>query len=317
MEGRDLEARTAAFAAAVFQADAAPSGCKPGGRQPADQLLDCPRPRSGQTTGHRPGPVRATEFIAKLGIVDEEADEAVYWLEFLLSVEPGATPAKVSGYCSPKPRSCAQSSRRPAEPRAEPSRQRDRRSDPSRSNTDRSSRSPDRSSDHQLARSDRQHHHITRSSDAETRHHLARPLRVSRSHAQRRRGPVRPVVHGQPQVPRVGSPEQGRSHSDQSRPQRSHHRCRRDGRQTGATVVGIFEIVSWLGTKGVQSDRADEQGRLDHGEGPAGYDDRGAFTAAVSTTTASSISASRPGSSSSWKTVSRSTSLATPRSSAT
>jgi L-ascorbate metabolism protein UlaG (beta-lactamase superfamily) len=44
---------------------------------------------------------------------------------------------------------------------------------------------------------------------------------------------------------------------------------------TGATVVGIWEIVTWLGSKGVQNGGADEQGRHHHRQGPPHHDDRG------------------------------------------
>lgn len=87
MERSSLEDRTATFAADVFTLTEEVR-TSPGGRRPADQLLDC-----GTSVGanYRPS-ARARsrdEFIAKLGLVAEEADESVYWLEFLWRVGLG------------------------------------------------------------------------------------------------------------------------------------------------------------------------------------------------------------------------------------
>jgi four helix bundle protein len=80
MDRRELEARTAALAVAAFAVAQTARG-RPGGQRPADQLLDCATSvganyRASARARSRP------EFIAKLGIVNEEADEVVYWLEF-------------------------------------------------------------------------------------------------------------------------------------------------------------------------------------------------------------------------------------------
>jgi four helix bundle protein len=91
MERRDLEARTAAFAAAAFQL-ANLVRQKPGGWRSADQLLDC----TASIGANYRASARARsrdEFIAKLGIVNEEADEAVYWLEFIRNVQLAETAA--------------------------------------------------------------------------------------------------------------------------------------------------------------------------------------------------------------------------------
>lgn len=81
----DLEARTAAFAAAAFRL-ADHVRLAPGGRRPADQLVDCAT--SVGANYRASGRARSREeFIAKLGIVNEEADEAVYWLEFVRNVQ--------------------------------------------------------------------------------------------------------------------------------------------------------------------------------------------------------------------------------------
>jgi four helix bundle protein len=85
MERPELEARTAAFAATAFQL-ANLVRLKPGGRRAADQLLDC----SAAIGANYRAVARARsrdEFIAKLGVVNEEADEAVYWLEYIRNVQ--------------------------------------------------------------------------------------------------------------------------------------------------------------------------------------------------------------------------------------
>ena len=76
MERSDLEARTAAFAAAVFQLTSIVR-LKPGGRQAADQLLDAATSIGANYRASARARSR-DEFIAKLGTVNEEADEAVY-----------------------------------------------------------------------------------------------------------------------------------------------------------------------------------------------------------------------------------------------
>jgi four helix bundle protein len=85
MERRDLEARTAAFAAAAFQLTSTVR-LKPGGRQSADQLLDAATSVGANYRASARARSR-DEFISKLGTVNEEADEAVYWLEFIRNVQ--------------------------------------------------------------------------------------------------------------------------------------------------------------------------------------------------------------------------------------
>ena len=87
MERPDLEIRTEAFATAVFGLTESIRS-RPGGRRPADQLLDCATSVGANYRASARARSRA-EFIAKLGIVAEEAGEAVYWLEFLWSVGLG------------------------------------------------------------------------------------------------------------------------------------------------------------------------------------------------------------------------------------
>ena len=83
-----------------------------------------------------------------------------------------------------------------------------------------------------------------------------------------------PWVHGQPQVPGVGSPEQGRSHSDQSRPQRSHQPMppRWPGRPARPSS-GSSKSCRGSARRACRAIEPMNQGRLDHGEGPSDYDD--------------------------------------------
>jgi len=83
MDRRELEKRTADLAAAVFALTNAVRA-RPGGRSPADQLLDCATSVGANYRASARARSRA-EFIAKLGVVNEEADEVVYWLEFFRS----------------------------------------------------------------------------------------------------------------------------------------------------------------------------------------------------------------------------------------
>jgi four helix bundle protein len=83
----DLEQRTAALAAAAF-ALANAIRDRPGGRRPADQLVDCATSVAANYRASARARSRA-EFIAKLGLVNEEADEVVHWLEFLGTVGLG------------------------------------------------------------------------------------------------------------------------------------------------------------------------------------------------------------------------------------
>ena len=83
MDRDELEARTAAFAVTIF--DLANSAReKPGGRRPADQLADCATSVAANYRASARARSRE-EFIAKLGVVNEEADEVVYWLQFFQS----------------------------------------------------------------------------------------------------------------------------------------------------------------------------------------------------------------------------------------
>jgi four helix bundle protein len=81
MTPKELRARTAAFAKAVNLF------CQPllhrlETRPAAEQLVDA---SSSVGSNHRAaGRARShAEFTAKIGIVDEEADESLYWLEYL------------------------------------------------------------------------------------------------------------------------------------------------------------------------------------------------------------------------------------------
>ncbi|MEZ5283504.1 MAG: four helix bundle protein [Vicinamibacterales bacterium] len=92
MDRGELEARTAAFAVAVFALTGITRE-RPGGRRPSEQLLDCATSTGANYRASARARSRA-EFIAKLGVANEEADEAVYWLEFFRSTQLG-DPMKV------------------------------------------------------------------------------------------------------------------------------------------------------------------------------------------------------------------------------
>jgi four helix bundle protein len=87
MERTTLEDRTQAFAAAVCRLTAQVRPCA-GGPRLADQLLDCATSVGANYRATARARSRA-EFVAKLGLVAEEADEAVYWLELLGTVGMG------------------------------------------------------------------------------------------------------------------------------------------------------------------------------------------------------------------------------------
>lgn len=81
MDRPELEARSAAFAAAVIEL------CKnvrtrPGGRNHADQLSDAATSSASNYRATSRSRSRK-EFASKMGTVAEEADEAVYWLELI------------------------------------------------------------------------------------------------------------------------------------------------------------------------------------------------------------------------------------------
>jgi four helix bundle protein len=86
----DLKARTKAFALRILKLiDALPNTRK--GRIISDQLG-----RAGTAVGaNYRASCRArsrAEFIAKIGVVEEEADESAYWMELI--IEGGILPAK-------------------------------------------------------------------------------------------------------------------------------------------------------------------------------------------------------------------------------
>ena len=81
MTPKELRARTAEFAR-VINLFCQPLLLRPATRAIAEQLLDA---SSSVASNHRAaGRGRShAEFTAKIGIVDEEADESLYWLEHL------------------------------------------------------------------------------------------------------------------------------------------------------------------------------------------------------------------------------------------
>ncbi len=70
-----------AFAVAVFGL-CRPLSVQPGGRGPSGQLVDCATSIGANYRATSRSRSRA-EFVAKLTVVVEEADEAVFWLEFV------------------------------------------------------------------------------------------------------------------------------------------------------------------------------------------------------------------------------------------
>jgi four helix bundle protein len=93
MDRTELEARTAAFALAVFRV-CQPLRREPGLRAFCDQLVDA----AGAVGANYRASSRARsrrEFAAKIGVVAEEADESVYWLELLANAR-GAEDAVLS-----------------------------------------------------------------------------------------------------------------------------------------------------------------------------------------------------------------------------
>jgi four helix bundle protein len=82
MDRRELEARSQAFALAVtrFCEDLR---TRPGWRQHSDQLIDaaCSAGANYRASGRARS---RAEFVAKLGTVNEEIDESVYWLELMV-----------------------------------------------------------------------------------------------------------------------------------------------------------------------------------------------------------------------------------------
>lgn len=82
MERPELETRSQAFAANAM-ALCAEVRKLPTGRTPADQLLDAATSVGANYRASSRARSRA-EFVAKLGIVAEEIDESVYWLELML-----------------------------------------------------------------------------------------------------------------------------------------------------------------------------------------------------------------------------------------
>jgi four helix bundle protein len=81
MNRRQLEARAATFARNVFALCATVRN-RAGGCEPAGQLQRASSSTAAnyRATGRSRSP---KEFVSKIGTVNEESDEAVYWLEYL------------------------------------------------------------------------------------------------------------------------------------------------------------------------------------------------------------------------------------------
>jgi four helix bundle protein len=83
-----IEERTAKFAKEI-SALCETIRNRPNGRTPADQLLDCATSAAANYRAAGRGRTRK-EFVSKLGIANEEADEAVYWLDHIANTAVGA-----------------------------------------------------------------------------------------------------------------------------------------------------------------------------------------------------------------------------------
>jgi four helix bundle protein len=87
MNRDELEARSQAFAVEVITLCSAIRGT-PDARRTADQLQDAATSAASNYRASSRSRSRA-EFVAKLGIVAEEIDESVYWLEILAKTNRG------------------------------------------------------------------------------------------------------------------------------------------------------------------------------------------------------------------------------------
>ena len=81
MDRQELERRSQAFAVRVI-ALCGETRKTPGWRSIADQLQNAATSSAGNYRASARARSRA-EFVAKLGIVNEESDEMVYWLELM------------------------------------------------------------------------------------------------------------------------------------------------------------------------------------------------------------------------------------------
>ena len=83
----EIERRTQKLAEQVFELCAV-IRTRPNGQTPANQLLDC---SSSSASNYRAaGRARSKkEFTSKLGIANEEADETVYWLDYIANTALG------------------------------------------------------------------------------------------------------------------------------------------------------------------------------------------------------------------------------------
>jgi four helix bundle protein len=87
MDRPELERRSQAFAAAVVSL-CTETRKLPGARNMADQLMDAATSVGANYRASSRARSRA-EFVAKLGIVAEEIDESVYWLELMARTNVG------------------------------------------------------------------------------------------------------------------------------------------------------------------------------------------------------------------------------------
>src|SRR5262245_8232110 len=102
MDRREFETRSQAFALAITRLCAVVR-TQPNWRQQADQLLDAATSTGANYRASGRARSRA-EFVAKLGTVNEEIDEAVYWLELMLEGQAAGphrpSPGRITGTAS-------------------------------------------------------------------------------------------------------------------------------------------------------------------------------------------------------------------------
>ena len=85
MNAEELKVRTKKFAVAAFELASGLPSTNPG-RIVGDQFLRCATSVGANYRAATRGRSHA-EFIAKLGIVEEEVDESCYWLELMIDTK--------------------------------------------------------------------------------------------------------------------------------------------------------------------------------------------------------------------------------------
>ena len=100
MDRPELERRSARFASDAFRVCTVVRG-EPGGEKAADQLQ---KASSAVAANYRASARSRSskEFLAKIGVVNEEADEAVFWLEYIRDTNLNRTAQMLRLYAEAK-----------------------------------------------------------------------------------------------------------------------------------------------------------------------------------------------------------------------